>query len=106
MPTPYLDRDGVAFGALARVLFAALMTVLCAPAYAQTSDSAFVDASTPISNDTMPPVLSSISVSDIDASSAIINWLTDEPADSQVEFLSPCPAGVCWSGVLSAPTKS
>jgi hypothetical protein len=36
--------------------------------------------------DTTPPVISSVSDSNITAFSAVINWVTDEPADSQVEY--------------------
>ncbi|MEM2869840.1 MAG: fibronectin type III domain-containing protein [Thermoplasmata archaeon] len=36
--------------------------------------------------DTHPPVISSVSVSGITDSSAIVSWVTDEEADSRVEF--------------------
>lgn len=36
--------------------------------------------------DNTPPVISDISVSDITPSSATINWLTDEPSTSQVDY--------------------
>lgn len=43
-------------------------------------------ASVPSSNDTVPPVLSNITASSITASSATISWVTNETADTQVEF--------------------
>jgi len=39
-----------------------------------------------VSNDTTPPVLSSISVSAITASTGSIAWTTNEPGDSQVDY--------------------
>jgi hypothetical protein len=56
--------------------------------------------------DTTPPVISSISLTNITADSANINWITDEAADSQVEFLAPCPAAGCLSPLMSGLTTS
>jgi hypothetical protein len=39
-----------------------------------------------ISGDTTPPVVAGVTVSGLAASGATINWTTDEPADSQVEY--------------------
>jgi hypothetical protein len=39
-----------------------------------------------VSTDTTPPVIAAVTASGVTASGAIINWTTDEPADSQVEF--------------------
>ena len=38
------------------------------------------------SDDTTPPNLAGVTVSGVSASGATINWTTDEPADSQVEY--------------------
>ncbi len=40
----------------------------------------------PTPGDTTPPVISSISSSAVDSSSAVITWTTDESGDSQVEY--------------------
>ncbi len=36
--------------------------------------------------DTVPPVISSIAVSSVTSSSAVLTWTTDEPADTQVNY--------------------
>ena len=36
--------------------------------------------------DLTAPLLSSVAVSSVSASGAVVSWLTDEPADSQVEY--------------------
>jgi hypothetical protein len=36
--------------------------------------------------DTTPPILSGITVNEISENTAIVTWVTDEPADTQVEF--------------------
>ncbi len=43
--------------------------------------------------DTLPPVISGMAVSDITDSSATINWSTDEPAISQVEYGTSANSG-------------
>ena len=49
-----------------------------------SSDFVFTTASA--GGDTTPPSISGVNVSNITGSSATINWTTNEPADSQVEF--------------------
>ena len=39
-----------------------------------------------LTSDTTPPVIAAVTASGVTASSALITWTTDEPADSQVEF--------------------
>jgi hypothetical protein len=57
-------------------------------------------------NDTTPPNITSISTTNISTGSASIHWITDKLADSQVEFLSPCPAAGCLTSLVSALTTS
>lgn len=56
--------------------------------------------------DTAPPVISTVTASNITQSTATISWDTDEPADSQVEFFGPCPSGGCLTPLISATTVS
>ena len=51
-----------------------------------------------------PPVLSSVSATNITAFTATISWNTNEPADGQVEFASPCPSTGCTTPLVSALT--
>ncbi len=39
--------------------------------------------------DTTPPVISGVTSSNVGSSEATVTWVTDEPADSQVEFVDP-----------------
>jgi hypothetical protein len=55
---------------------------------------------TAASPDTVAPVISLISVSNITASSASINWTTNEAADGQIEFVGSCPSGGCLTGLV------
>ncbi len=41
---------------------------------------------TPVNNDTTPPSISGIYADNIVSNGAIINWTTDEPSDTQVEY--------------------
>ena len=52
--------------------------------------------------DVTPPVISGISPTNITSTGATVNWTTNEPADGQVEFISPCPAGGCTLPIVSA----
>lgn len=45
--------------------------------------------------DNIPPVVSNIQAGNIGQSSANVSWTTDEPADSQVEFMGTCPSSGC-----------
>lgn len=58
------------------------------------------------SADTIPPVISNISATNIGQFSADINWSTNEPADGQVEFLNPCPSTGCLTPIVSTLTTS
>ncbi len=62
---------------------------------------------TPIS-DITPPVISSINVSNLSQFSATINWTTNEPADSQIEFPNgPCPnTSSCLTPVVTGTRTS
>lgn len=57
---------------------------------ALTQAEIVTDSNTPIGGgsptDTVPPVISGVAAGNITASSAVISWLTDEPADSRVEY--------------------
>src|SRR6185436_8513379 len=61
---------------------------------------------TPPPADTTAPTISSISVTNITPSTASINWLTSEPADSQVEFVSPCPSNGCFTPIVATLSTS
>ena len=61
---------------------------------------------TTASNDTIPPVLSSISAINVTSTDATINWTTNELADGQIEFVSPCPAIGCLTSLVSGLTTS
>ena len=56
--------------------------------------------------DSTPPVISAISATNITSSGATINWTTDEPADGQVEIISPCSSAPCLSPLVSALSTS
>ncbi len=56
--------------------------------------------------DTTPPTITGLFASDIGTSSATINWTTNEAANGQVEFLSPCPATGCLGPLSSSLTTS
>ena len=55
------------------------------------------------SGDTTPPVIAGVSAAGVTATAATINWTTDEPADSQVEFGSTSAYG---SATTLDPAKS
>ena len=61
---------------------------------------------TTVSNDTIPPVLSSISAINVTSTDATFNWTTNELADGQIEFVSPCPAIGCLTPLVSGLTTS
>ena len=50
-------------------------------------------------SDTTPPIVSAISVTNITSSGGTVNWTTDEPADGQVEIISPCACKSLPDGV-------
>jgi hypothetical protein len=50
------------------------------------SDPAILRVSTPAFVDTVPPAITGLFASDVSSSTAVIHWLTAEPADSQVEY--------------------
>jgi hypothetical protein len=52
--------------------------------------------------DTDPPVISNVNVTDITETSAVVSWLTDEPATSQVRFgtVSGAPSGLSGDSAL------
>ena len=60
-----------------------------------------VIVATPSPPDTTPPSISAVAVANITSSTASINWMTNEPADGQVEFVSPCPSNGCVTSIVS-----
>ncbi|MFC1979001.1 fibronectin type III domain-containing protein [Chloroflexota bacterium] len=54
--------------------------------------------------DTAPPVISSVSINNIFENSATITWMTDEPADSQVEYGSSTIYGTTSNLLTSLTT--
>ena len=54
--------------------------------------------------DTTSPVFLSLSLTNVTASTATASWTTNEPADGQVEFASPCPSTGCTTPLDSALT--
>src|SRR3989338_7560680 len=58
--------------------------------------------------DTTSPTISNVNTSNITQSSVSINWTTNEPADSQIEFpTGPCPGGSnCLTPIVSSLTTS
>ncbi|NWG13124.1 MAG: fibronectin type III domain-containing protein [Acidobacteria bacterium] len=63
---------------------------------AVSTDYTFTTAS---GSDTTPPVISAVSASGITPSSAAIRWITNEPADTQVEYGTTAAYG--WSTSLN-----
>ena len=57
-------------------------------------------------SDVTPPAISAVSITSITPSSAFVNWATNEAADGQVEFISPCPTGGCLLPLVPALTTS
>ena len=73
-------------------------TLTATNATGATTTSATV---TVIPPDTTPPVISNIATSSLTQISVTINWSTNEPADSQLQFNSPCPSGGCTTTLNS-----
>ena len=57
-------------------------------------------------SDTTPPVISSITVTSITATSAFVNWNSDEPGDGLVGFYEPCPPSGCATPLFPTLTTS
>lgn len=66
--------------------------VVSSDASGNTATSAEFSFTTLAESDTVAPVISNVSVSDITTSSANVNWTTDEPADSSVYYSTTSPA--------------
>jgi hypothetical protein len=64
-------------------------------------DTFIVDLMSAGAIDSSPPIISSVSIANITASTASVSWITNEPADGQVEFLSACPSTGCLSALNS-----
>ncbi len=56
--------------------------------------------------DTTAPVISNINVTNLIASNSTINWTTDEGADGQVVFQSPCPSAGCTTSIIPTLTTN
>ncbi|MGC4050554.1 MAG: DUF4082 domain-containing protein [Paludibaculum sp.] len=72
---------------------------------AGNSSASSVDAgvTVPSSNDTTPPVISGVSITALSSSSATISWVTNEPADTQVDF---GPTSLYGTSSVLVPTLS
>jgi hypothetical protein len=65
-------------------------SVIAFDAAGNQSESPLGTFATPSAQDTIPPVVSGVTVGGLTSVSALISWSTSEPADAQVEFgLSP-----------------
>jgi hypothetical protein len=56
--------------------------------------------------DTTPPVISNVQAVNVSATSAGISWVTNEPSDSQVDFVSLCPTSGCSTPINPTLTTS
>jgi hypothetical protein len=72
------------------------------PGLGGTSPETSVDVVSAVigGGDSTPPAVSSISVSNITSSGGTVNWITDEPADGQVEIITPCASVPCLSALV------
>lgn len=56
--------------------------------------------------DTKPPLILNVMSVDITSNAVNVNWVTDEAADSQVQFLGACPSGGCLTPLATTLTTS
>ena len=56
--------------------------------------------------DTTPPVISGVQAANVSATTATISWITNEPSDSRVDFVSLCPTSGCSTPINPALTTS
>lgn len=70
------------------------------------SVSKSVTVATTLPADTTAPAVSGVSRANLTSSSVDISWVTDEPANGQVEFVGNCPTSGCATPLVSSLSTS